>query len=743
MFRLLPWSSGIGGDKAADPIKVLGVGSHNLPLMDTTTMAKFKRKRTDSTGSESAVRSGSPNKKRADHVGRFPQVLVPKYNDRQETLTNSAMKQEPAVPKSHDQPTPPTSDNPSPTADPSDGASESTMLRSQKDILILRDTIGTQLNLSILLKHDELRLIEQEIGKCQIALEQLRRCHEIPFPGLNLSQNVSFGTGPSVKPTGHPPLPTSPAPWGVTNGPYSRHYAKWLLPDPSFDGGEPPQLEPMPPAGKAPSKARSTRGSFTETIGVGSKSRGSRGSTSGFQALSSGYPQPKAHAGPMILKRKSDGMTVKLVCLECRRDNFSSAQGFINHCRIAHGRSFASHDAAADACGEVVETDESGVVVGSEIPSTSTANLVHPLIRTAHSFKNREYPILGTTITDSPMTGVPPHGLPTPASQTQTNPFVGVPVRRKTEHGASQNQPTPLDSIPFQPSPLTPNLSSLLRGRNIAIDLAKAVADAKTEIEFEESSSDESESDSSESAHQLTVQGGLTLRGGMSLGRTTKSPAPLDLTRKGPEKPQYRRPAPRKPEETSLLPTPQSSFTTPSFSHPPYSPKRDLQNENVEAPAEPSPTNDSNQAPSLVSDSSSDASSDSGDSTSDSYEAPASETSGPSGGSRDTSEDLDVEVEDYDVGIEGDCEHGGPSRTRHSDAMDEGINGVVKQRRASALKQGWRGRGRGLEKHVSFVSPSPSSVRSKTDEPKASEQASELERGQKKKGGRGRRKAPA
>jgi hypothetical protein len=68
-----------------------------------------------------------------------------------------------------------------------------------------------------------------------------------------------------------------------------------------------------------------------------------------------------AMAGLVIQKRKSDGLVIKLVCLDCRRENFSSALGFITHCRIAHDRSFASHDAAADACGEPVEVDEAKV----------------------------------------------------------------------------------------------------------------------------------------------------------------------------------------------------------------------------------------------------------------------------------------------------------------------------------------------------------------------------------------------
>lgn len=40
----------------------------------------------------------------------------------------------------------------------------------------LQQIIEHQFNLEILMKHRELRLIEQELAKCQIALEQLRRC---------------------------------------------------------------------------------------------------------------------------------------------------------------------------------------------------------------------------------------------------------------------------------------------------------------------------------------------------------------------------------------------------------------------------------------------------------------------------------------------------------------------------------------------------------------------------------------
>lgn len=46
----------------------------------------------------------------------------------------------------------------------------------------VRDIIDTQFGLEILLKHEELEGIKQELAKSQAALEQLRRCHLMPFP---------------------------------------------------------------------------------------------------------------------------------------------------------------------------------------------------------------------------------------------------------------------------------------------------------------------------------------------------------------------------------------------------------------------------------------------------------------------------------------------------------------------------------------------------------------------------------
>ena len=68
----------------------------------------------------------------------------------------------------------------------------------------------------------------------------------------------------------------------------------------------------------------------------------------------------RVNGGPILIRRKSHGVLVKLVCLDCRRDKFSNTQGFINHCRMAHKRNFANHDAAAMACGQSAQVDDAG-----------------------------------------------------------------------------------------------------------------------------------------------------------------------------------------------------------------------------------------------------------------------------------------------------------------------------------------------------------------------------------------------
>ncbi|KAF7508195.1 hypothetical protein GJ744_009492 [Endocarpon pusillum] len=652
MLRLLSWSSGLAADKiTSQEVNYFAPQRHRSPTRDLQKSPVLKRKR---VGSGEVHLSRRPNKRRME---RPPQVFVPTNPTLIEKPLAVASPARNEMPVQFDLPRKVEQtkmDYAQPVLD------APTTVRMKPDKQTLRQTLSSQISLEILLKHNELRLIDQEIAKCQIALEQLRRCAEIPYPVTGLSQNVSQGLGPAVRSSGLTVQPESPAPWCVTDGPYTRHYAKWLLPDPLFDGGDVPGNAGLnTPAGKTPTKGRSTRGSFADSSTAAGKSKAQRAGK--FHALSSGYPQPKDKAGPMVQKRKSDGLLVKLVCLDCRRDNFSSAQGFINHCRIAHSRNFASHDAAADACGEPVDVDEAGAVIGGEgSAGSSTTGLVHPLIYTALLPKQ-----------ESPKKSTDPR--PTSAG---TGPPDEQPLKSSVGDIAEHSLATRLT-----PSPLTPNLSCMMQRKGVSLDLQGLVADMKTSVPVDDPSESEGEGDEdSKMADAPPLGRHLHLTGSMQPARSTATVQPDSPSgsRKGAHKSRTLRDA---ADQRSLPPVP-AAVADVSTSHPCVPP---LHGNELES----SPTNEINQAPSLVDDD--------GDDDCEAH-SPSYSTSC----SIDTeNRELDFEVEDGD--------EGGPS-TRNR-ATESDYTGTAKHhpppappRRASAFRRSISGR---EEKHVSFVSPSP------------------------------------
>jgi ADA HAT complex component 1 len=268
----------------------------------------------------------------------------------------------------------------------------------------VQQAIEAEFNYAILLKHNELRLIEQELAKCQVALEQLRRCALIPYPGTEgPSQDVSGGVGPALQPPAGYTEPQYAAPWGVTDGPYTRHYAKWLISDPQFDP-MPERILSQPSQSQSQSQSqafygygegRTTRGSFAE-FGSTGKARTSRTSTGTLKLQALGEnPAPAPKIDPLLHKRSTDGQWVRLFCAQCGHSNFSNTQGFLNHCRIKHNQVFKSHDQAAIACGVPVDVNEAGTPITSTEPASVAAvtpvsasfpppaapGSVHPLVR--------------------------------------------------------------------------------------------------------------------------------------------------------------------------------------------------------------------------------------------------------------------------------------------------------------------------------------------------------------------------
>lgn len=712
---LLPWGVGTRNEKVVAKETKLSVAVKQQTSVTAEKMLihKMKRKRRDSEDPVTAPGSREPNRSKSEYMSHVEVSTGNDYvNAEYKTPKNSVKSNHSDAVKESRQ-----TMNIEPVSEGevltqigsvtskvslSDGAGVFEGQTPTVDVTTLtplQQAIESQFSLEILLKHKELRLIDQEIAKCQTALEQLRRCRVISFPASSSSvqsmQAVSKGEGPALEPTMGSRQALQPPPWGVVEGPYSRHYAKWLLPDPMFDGAQVEEPRIQRRAGKkVPDRA--TRGSKADKATT-TKSRSQRGSTSSrLHALPAGYPEPKEEKGPMIVKRSTDGQMVKLVCLDCRRENFNSAQGFINHCRIAHSRGFASHDAAALACGEEVEYTELGAVMtdpnGGGIAS---AGLVHPLIRSALNAKSA--PPTPITLTSKRKQSPPKSGT---SSHTMDNHAHSFHSESSTKTNTLSLQPAL--ELPLVPSPATPHLSSLFAKMGRGGDLNEMVREATTKTEILSDAASENEDEDKPSdvvmedvqphSHKTTTFNPPgVLRGGRLPARATMSPAPLDrpTSSKGPER------RSRKPGFLNTI-IPRHTYSSPyadsltlSDSH--------VEGKHLDAPVGHHPpdnnlllsasptlnlspnTIESNPAPSLVSDD--------GD-----YEDPHSESDAPSSavGNEDEVGYLDIEVEDEEVG---------------GASVDPELATAAKAhpaRRSSALRSSTVMR---RERHVSFAGP--------------------------------------
>ncbi|KAI0473004.1 hypothetical protein GGR56DRAFT_593384 [Xylariaceae sp. FL0804] len=498
----------------------------------------------------------------------------------------------PAIAKSAPQPSLPQSAPPPPVlAQP---------VPAQPDLERARDIIEEQLGLEILLKHNELRLIDQELAKCQIALEQLRRCHLIPYP-INVPTpeqmlNITNGTGAALQPRSGEKLPQWAPPFGVTDGPYARHYAKWLIPDPKFDG-----IVPQTPAPSDVSHGRSTRNSFALFNDLGASQnrgrpvRGNAGQK--LHSLSSGYAQPKDKSGPCTLKR-SDGKIVKLVCIDCHRENFSSTQGFINHCRIAHKRDFKSHEEAAVACGHPFEVaDVAGVATEEkhekqEKPTTHIApppGLVHPFARQNAMSESEACFSVVRRIKESMEL----------YKQGKLDGFVSKKsVPAKPDNSKTTGKPQEA----FSPSADSPHLSRLLQSRGFSGNLSTLISEAKEKVDLDQFLSPEDEEPEEASAIGAHATVGTSDPSASSApvrmrvpARVVKSPA-LGTTRPSSSKcaPPPLAPTPAPLATPMATPTPQATSS---------SSQEPVVDEDMLDAADLSPnTAVSNNAPSLVSD---------------------------------------------------------------------------------------------------------------------------------------------
>ncbi|KAF2692116.1 hypothetical protein K458DRAFT_285935 [Lentithecium fluviatile CBS 122367] len=469
MFRL-PWSTESPGDKIME--KAALHKSRPMPVVEMPAFInKIKRKRTDSP-EPAPPQHAHVVKKWKDANGEVKPAVIANGNaDRvsvENTPKTAAAEVLEARPKA--QPSRKESAGKSkvskaqkPTARPESSSADTPTPAMGSDLTALQQTIEAQINYEILLKHNELRLIEQELAKCQVSLEQLRRCSLIPFPGTEgPSQDVSSGVGASLQPPAGYTEPQFAAPWGVTDGPYTRHYAKWLISDPKFDSMSERALAQQAHGYFGIGEGRTTRGSFAE-FGSTGKARTSRTSTGTLKLQALGEnPTPAPKIDPLLHKRSTDGQWVRLYCAQCGHSNFSNTQGFLNHCRIKHNQVFKSHDQAAIACGVPVDINEVGNPVTATEPTTTPATT--PAVT---------FPASTTPGFVHPLIRANPPELAKDVHRDFNKPR--EPAKRKA----------PATNASFSASPSTPHLNALLQKRGFEGDLKGLVETARTKIDVD------------------------------------------------------------------------------------------------------------------------------------------------------------------------------------------------------------------------------------------------------------------
>ncbi|KAI7293210.1 hypothetical protein KC315_g19362, partial [Hortaea werneckii] len=337
----LPWCS----DQIAPKMQISG-GVCTSPVVDTCVpmLNKLKRKRTESPEAGSLPLPDSSIKKQrsdGDALQQLPpssmrpaaahvepqskldtaQLPRPASSDAnaQPTKASNAVSSVPqgradsftgyeGGPTAKVEPSPETKSSPPHAHD--DVTTESTKAAAEdgQGMSPLQQVIENEFNMQILMKHNELRLIEQELAKCQVALEQLRRCELRPYPGSEgPTASISAGTGSAAAPQPGFTRPSHASPYGVTDGPYSRHYRQWLLPDAQFD---PVPEHLLTPADSGPyTGVRSSRGQHTSRKSV-QKSVSIPGRGSDAMHSLPNYPvaaPPKDKSAPLVLRRSTDG----------------------------------------------------------------------------------------------------------------------------------------------------------------------------------------------------------------------------------------------------------------------------------------------------------------------------------------------------------------------------------------------------------------------------------------------------
>lgn len=235
---------------------------------------------------------------------------------------------------------------------PADNSVDSKTSDNSKQLLLMRSVIQTQFDLEILLKHRELRGIDDEIAKIHVMMLQIKRLCQNPKQAIASHEPPEFAE-------------------------FYAHYLETKKPSTQKYSSTDPSTSHVALGNSALYPPKILRSSSFSTSHLDAQSK----PHTRQQAIQLSQNNPPHK--PKCIIRRNDGVLVKLVCPKCLRENFGSAQGFINHCRISHSLEYTTHDAAAIVCGvEVEEQDGIGLEAqqrNSEIPPIPESTQAAPV----------------------------------------------------------------------------------------------------------------------------------------------------------------------------------------------------------------------------------------------------------------------------------------------------------------------------------------------------------------------------
>lgn len=276
----------------------------------------------------------------------------------------------------------------------------------------VKNIIRSQFDLEILLKHRELRLIEDEMAKIEVMMIQLKQ-H-------------------SVDPKR--PLPNEPANFVEAYAHYLKHPGD---------------------ASKKPEFARDNN-----SVAANRPQR--------LSALRS-----QTRSIRTCTTRRSDGALVKLVCSGCNRSNFGGVQGFINHCRISHNLEFSSHEQAANICGVVIDEEEYAAAASANasaaamtrsarahsfggLPTTATPSAPAPILQASP-----------TSHSNAPLNK--PSNVSAPSASLYSTPSNFPPTAPPSHRASEVSTPIPPQN-PVEQSRVH-HLASFLKTKDISLDI--------------------------------------------------------------------------------------------------------------------------------------------------------------------------------------------------------------------------------------------------------------------------------